>query len=181
MSSSVEHFLTYAIYNKGEHPSHPSWDKYVYDDENVHYALLKILLENCPKFTGVLLKREIPSADIRVSLKPDKGIFDMFAEFGGERFYFEIKIWATLTEGQFTRQVEYIKSKDVTAYYILFTKAADSWSNGAIERRSDGYCRLVGTDDLLEALESANPCSPPEVTEIAHAYKAVIKHMQNRW
>jgi hypothetical protein len=114
-------------------------------------------------------------------LKPDNGILDMLADVDGERFYFEVKIWQNLTQGQFDRQVEYIKSKKARGFYILFTRAADKWSYETIAERSGGCCSLVGANELMKALNAARSYSRPELAEIAKAYKAVLKDIRRRW
>lgn len=176
--SSIKYFLSRQLYGTGDHPN--GWNKYVYDDENIHYGLLQILLEDCHEFAKYLF--DIPSTPVHIKItpKPDNGIFDMLAVVDGQAYYVEVKIWACLSEEQFSRQIEYVKANGGHGCFVLFRAAADKWSPETVLRRSDNCCRVIGGEELRRALNMVTAFSNLELAEIAEAYKFVVRDIPGR-
>jgi hypothetical protein len=177
--TGIEFFLKKKIYGRNEHPK--GWGEYVYNFENIHFYLLQILLEDCPEFAKRLVKSSSPPKEVKVTLQPDGGTFDLLAVIDGKSFYLEVKIWATLTESQFDRQVEHIKRKKAHGCYILFTWADEKWPSDKVLKRSGNCCHKIDEKDLVKALKAIDSFSRPEIAEIAVAYHSVLRDIRRRW
>jgi hypothetical protein len=177
--TGIKLFLTRCIYSQEQNPR--GYDKYVYDDENIHYAILQILLETSARFSGRFLQIDLPATPSQVTIKPEGGIFDMRVLAGSEPFYFEVKIWSLLSHDQFDRQTHFLQNVGAKGRYLLFTRAADAWSADAIAARSDHLSQLVTPMALTNALADIDTNLPPEVTELAEAYRAALEHLGKRW
>ena len=70
--TGIEFFLTKQIYSAAQHPY--GWDKYVYDDENIHYALLQILSEHSYRFIQSLFELSTIPQDVSVSHPTSKRV-----------------------------------------------------------------------------------------------------------
>jgi hypothetical protein len=177
--TGIELFLTRCIYSQEQHPR--GHDKYVYDDENIHYAILQIILETSPRFTGRFLQIDVPPTPSQVTIKPEGGIFDMRVLAASKPYYVEVKLWSLLSQEQFDRQTRFLQDADAKGRYLLFTKAADAWSADAIAARSDRLSQMVTPVALADALVDMETNLPPEVTELARAYRAALEHLGKRW
>lgn len=111
------------FYSGNQHPR--GWDKFVYDDENIHYAILWLLLENNPTFACNFLDILVFPQPLSVTLKPERGLFDLLFVVNGSHYYCEIKVWVALSKDQFQRQSDFLMSRQATGIYALFTKVAD--------------------------------------------------------
>ncbi len=178
--SGLEYFLLKQVLYSKDHPQ--GWDKFIYDDESIHYGLLQILLEDSPEFARSLLGLKAAPGAVSVTLKPDNGIFDLRVTTDGQAHFIEVKVWAALSHDQFDRQMKYLESNNGLAHYILFTKAADQWSSEDIASRSNGASQLIGIKQLL-TIVSAIPSKETkcETVEVARAYEAVLKDIERRW
>ncbi|WP_447599071.1 hypothetical protein [Nitrospira sp. Nam80] len=177
--SGIELFLTTRIYGAEQHPR--SWDKYIYDDENIHCGLIQLLAEKSPTFVQVLLGLSCVPQSVSILYEPEQGLFDFALIVNGSPIYCELKVWANLTEKQFIRQIGFLAQRNARGIYLLFTKAADAWPADVVARRSDGLCDVVGIGRLLEALEAIDSDVPADGTEVAGAYRKVLKHLNARW
>jgi hypothetical protein len=177
--TGIEFYLTKKIYGPEQHPN--GWDKYVYDDENVHYALIQILIENSQLFTQTFLGLETIPEEVDVFPQPDRGLFDLKFTVGKIQTYCEVKVWAGLSEDQFQRQNIFLKEQDAKGIYVLFTKAADAWPSAVVSERSEGRCKVLGIQDMIDAIDSIGTDIPEQVSEIARAYKMSLSKLYSRW
>lgn len=178
--TGIEFFLTKQIYGPEQHPH--GWDKYVYDDENIHYALLQLLSESCPAFAQKLLGLSESPERVSVFPKPKRGLFDLQFTADDMIIFCEVKVWASLSEDQFLRQTTFLKEQNAKGIYVLFTKAADAWPSTVVLERSEGRCRVVGVQELSDALGAVETEIPAEVAEVAAAYRSVLKSIgARRW
>ena len=65
--------------------------------------------------------------------------------------------------------------------YILFTKAANKWPLDIVLKRSEGLCRVVGIDEIIEALGSLGENQSVELAEVATAYRKALNSLKSRW
>ena len=63
--SGIELFLTKQIFTREEHPRH--WDQFVYDDENIHYGILRILCEGSPTFAQKFLMLSVVPKHVSIN------------------------------------------------------------------------------------------------------------------
>ena len=176
--TGIELFLNNRIYGPEQHPY--GWEKFVYDDENIHYALLQLLAERSPNFAQTLLSLTYLPHNVSVILKPEQGLFDLKFIVDNVPFYCEVKVWAILSENQLVRQVDFLKEQDARGVYVLFTKAAAAWSSSDISEQSQGRCRTVGIEELVDALKSISNVSS-EVAEVAAAYHRALTSLDSRY
>lgn len=177
--SGIELFLTKQLYGSDQHPR--GWDKFVYDDENLHYALLQLLSESSKAFAQKFLGLSVAPTQLSVTLEPERGLFDLLFLADGIPHYCEVKVWAQLSESQFQRQIDFLKPCQAKGIYVLFTKAADIWSPTAVLEKSFGLSRVVGITDLLPMLNSLERELPLDVLEVAAAYKRALLSLNVRW
>ena len=177
--SGIELFLTAKIYGHDQHPL--GWDKYVYDDENIHYAVLKLLSESCPAFAHAILQLPTLPSVTTVLFQPERGLFDLLFRTDGIQTYCEIKVWANLSEDQLLRQTLFLKEHTARGVYVLFTKAADTWSPSEISSKSEGRANSVRCTQLLEALDTLGHDQPLALLDLACAYRKALMHLTSRW
>lgn len=177
--TGLDLFLTNRIYGSKQHPL--GWDKYVYDDESIHYGLLQFLSERSPAFVQSILRISGLPKNVSVLPKPEGGLFDLVFLVDGAPTYCEVKVWARLSDAQFSRQIAFLAEKKAKGFYVLFTKAADDWSPELVSKKSAGRCHVVGVADLLKTLDSFGNDLPKEVTEVAVAYRGALNHLNTRW
>jgi len=176
--SGIHRFLLAPVYEAHSHPR--GWSKYVYDDENIHYALLQILLQASPEFTQSLLGLVAPPSQIHVTVKPDGGILDMRIVADNAKHYLELKIWATLSKDQVDRQTRFLVGQPAIIHYLLFTNAADAWPRAGIEQCTDPVCKLIDLTNLSDALQRVRQDSERDILEITQAYRNVLQHLSER-
>ena len=176
--TSIDLFLNQQIYSSNQHPKH--WDKYAYDDEKIHYVLLKILSESCYSFSETLLGLPNTPKSVRVIMEPHGGLFDLEFIVDGVSIYCEVKIWANLSSSQFNRQITFLGLHGYDAIYILFTKAAAAWSS-SLSTASGGRCRAISLQNLMNALNSIGTNIPIELAEIVAAYQTALISLASRY
>ncbi len=180
--TSLEYFLLKQIYAKGQHPLQPNSDCYVYDYEIIHYPLLKILLEECPDFTAALLGFPAVPSKVEVTIQPEKGAIDLLIQADeNPPHYVEVKLWAPLQEYQFNDQISLIKRKDAKGLYVLLAKSTVGWSPSKIAVQSDNCCQMIGSEEIMAALNALKAFSSQEVAEVAEAFKKVLADLERRW
>jgi hypothetical protein len=135
----------------------PRLDKFVYDDENIHYVMLHLMCQSSGAFAQRFL--DLPAKPERVSvvLEPEHGLFDLLFVVGQINHYCEVKVWATLSDTQFARQTDFLKTRHAGGLYVLFTKAADAWPPDRVAAESGGQSRAIGANGLLSTLSSLEP------------------------
>jgi hypothetical protein len=176
--TGIELFLTKKIFGSEQHPLH--WDRYAYDDENVHYTILQILCESSPVFAQALLALSVAPKHVSVSFKPEKGLFDLCFEADDAKHYCEVKIWARLSPAQFQKQTAFLTERGAKGIYVLFTYAADNWPQEEVFKQSAGLSRVVNGVDLLGMLASVEKDLPDDVLEIASAYRKALESLNLR-
>lgn len=177
--TGIDLFLTKRIYGPEQHSRR--WDKYVYDDENIHYGLLQLLSERSPDFAQAFLHTSSLPTSISIRPEPERGLFDLLFLVDGAATYCEVKVWAALSDSQFWRQTRFLAENNAKGVYVLFTKAADAWSHELVSQKSEGRAHVVGVDGLLQALDSVSNDLPKDVIEIAEAYRKALIHLNARW
>jgi hypothetical protein len=177
--TGIDLFLTKCIYDQEQHPRH--WDKYVYDDENIHYGILQLLAERSPDFAQAVLRTSRRPESISVVPQPKRRLFDLLFLVDGAYTYCEVKVWASLPDSQFMRQTMFLAENDAMGVYVLFTKSADAWVPEVVSQRSEGRAHVIGTHGLMRALDSIGTDLPKEVTEVAEAYRKALIHLNARW
>lgn len=176
--SGLEFFLTRQVYSSEMHSG--GWDKHVYDDENIHYYLLQTLLEGSVSFAQAFLRVPQVPANIRCTIKPERGIFDMVVHADTEVRYVEVKIWARLNIEQLGRQIAFLREKRSQGIHLLLTKAADAWPAERVKAEFGVDTRVIGANDLINCLQHvALPTA--DLVEVADAYRAVLTHLSHRW
>jgi hypothetical protein len=177
--NSLERFLMRRIYEPGDH--HPGWDKFVYDDEHLHYPILQTLCEGSEAFRANLLQLTGPAPTLQVGYKPHGGLFDLLFDVAGSMYYCEVKVWAALSENQFVRQTAYLDQVNAKGIYVLLAKAAHAWPSASVVQRSEGRSHVVTLRDLRDILSGLETGLPIEVTEVARAYDSVLESLNARW
>jgi hypothetical protein len=182
--NSLELLLTKQIYGPDSHPHR--WDKFVYDDEHLHYAILQILFESSQTFRSSLfgLKNSSSKPEFGYNnYKPKSGLFDMRFDLNGSRCYCEIKIWASLSSSQLDKQTELLQQEKAKGIYILLAKAGSVWSSAQIAEQSRGYSRVVTLNELRNILSKVAQEADlqTEMLEIARAYDKALASLNQRW
>lgn len=177
--NSLELLLTRRIYGPDDHPR--QWDKFVYDDEHLHYAILQLLCESSSVFRTKLLHLPSPASELTLGYKPEGGLFDLLFDVAGSRHYCEVKIWADLSETQFEKQTAHLYQVNAKGVYVLLTKAAYRWPPTLIAQRSGGRSRVVTLSALRGMLSGVEANLAAEVIEVAHAYDKALESLNTRW
>lgn len=167
------------IFTPEEHPR--GEDEFVYDNEHIHYGILRVLCEGSPTFAQKFLMLSVAPKHISIRSKPEKGLFDLLFEADNEQHYSEIKIWAQLEPSQFQRQTAFLAACGAKGIYLLFTKAAAAWSHRRVSDESAGVSRVVNGKDLLTMLASLGEGVPNDVLEVADAYRKVLESLNGRY
>ena len=177
--NSLELLLTRRIYGPDDHPR--GWDKFVYDDEHLHYAILQLLCESSRAFRTKLLQLSSPASGLIFGYKPEGGLFDLLFDVAGSRHYCEVKIWAALSEDQFENQTAHLHQANAKGIYVLLTKAAHVWPPALIAQRSGGRSRVATLGALRSMLSGLESDLAPEVIEVARAYDKALESLNTRW
>lgn len=176
--SDLLRFLKFPIYLSHEHPNR--WEKYVYDEEFVHYPILALLLERSVEFRRSLFNEVDFGTEPRV-VGPIPGTcpFDLkVMNYEGESVaLIEVKTWGHLSEDQLQRQTAYLREQGkCRGYYILSGKQAP-WGH-RIAQESDGLSRSISFQAVLSALAVVPPTS--EIARLAATYGQVLHHLNER-
>jgi hypothetical protein len=172
-------FLNHPLYTSDQHDY--GYEKYVYDDEFIHYGLLSILLQA----SSALTTRVLQTADDAVVKRVMPGLrrhpFDLEVDIGDAIFYFEIKTWSSLTEDQFTRQTQFLHQSEVSrAIYLLPPLQSRFWDADRIERESNGRSQLLRFSELARAVSDSLGSLPPPIDRIAKAYLDILPQLEKR-
>lgn len=177
--TGIDLFLRKQFYCRDQHAR--GEDKFVYDDENIHYAILWILVDRSPAFARSFLAMSESPHSLSATLKPDGGLFDLLFVVDGSHHYCEVKVWASLSDDQFQKQSAFLASHEAKGIYVLFTKAADRWRSSLVHKESGGRSRVIGVSALVEMCSALESELPAEVRELADAYRGALLDLNGRW
>ena len=158
-------------------------DLYVYDFENIHYGIFRILFDiKCKEFFNELVKISIDFDDPNINFKfqPNNGLFDFVIETSNGSLFWEIKVWNQLIITQLNNQKKYLEDKDAMGIYVLFTKAR-KWINND-EIRHDENIIMLDEAVVMKALAAINKQNySKDVVEIVESYNYIIGELYERY
>jgi len=149
------------------------------DYERTHQIVLFTLLSKS-KMTEFLLNFANPTKEIY--WEPERQLFDLAVEHDESTTYIEIKMWSSLTDSQFKRQVDFLKAKKTRGLYLLLGTSWFEHTENSISDMSEGSASRIGYDELISSLNKlmVAPSQPPEVYELALAYRNAVQEQYDR-
>ena len=126
----LDHLLSYQLYEQGQHPNpkYSTWEKFVYDEEVLHYGLLSMFLKASPGFAKDFLRLG-RRRRVHTVLPPYRGHpFDLEIRTDSQVYYAEVNTRSRLfsTPG-FLSRVAGLASSDsrsTAKFSILRTRAS---------------------------------------------------------
>jgi hypothetical protein len=113
--------------------------------------------------------------------EPEGQLFDLSVEDDKATTYIEIKMWSSLSDNQFKRQVEFLNGKKSQGIYILLGTSWFEHTGRSINIKSKGKATRIGYEELIASLnELLNKLMvatgrSPEVYELALAYRNTVQ------
>ncbi len=147
------------------------------DYERTHQIALYTLLTKS-QFPMVWLGMP---AECQVLWEPERQLFDILASNNGKQLYIELKMWSSLGDDQFKRQVDFLIKNRSKAVYVLLGTSWFEHTSYKIMESSKGLAVKNGYEELLKALNSllVQPEQSPEVYELALAYRNSLQSQFN--
>lgn len=149
------------------------------DYERTHQIALFTLLSKS-NMSEVLLN--VANHPKEIYWEPDGQLFDLAVEHDNTTTYVEIKMWSSLTDSQFKRQVAFLKEKKTRGVYLLLGTSWFERTEKSISDMSDGLASRIGYDELILSLNKlmVTTGQPPEVYELALAYRNAVQEQYDR-
>jgi hypothetical protein len=147
------------------------------DYERTHHIVLYTLLTKS-KMSEMLLNVATPK---EIHWEPEGQLFDLAVE-QGKTTYIELKMWSSLTDSQLKRQVTFLKEKKSRGVYILLGTSWFEHTGKSISDASEGTASRIGYDEMISSLNQLMVATgqPPEVYELALAYRNAVQEQYNR-
>jgi hypothetical protein len=147
------------------------------DYERTHQIALYTLLTKSqfPKiWLGIL-------SECQVLWEPERQLFDIMASDSNKQVYIELKMWSSLGDDQFKRQVDFLAKNHSNAVYVLLGTSWFEYTPDKISELSKGFANKHGYEELLKALNSllVQPDQSPDVYELTLAYRNSLQAQFN--
>lgn len=148
------------------------------DYERTHQMALFTLLSKS-KLPEILADIAIPKS---IQWEPEGQLFDLAIDDSVRSTYLELKMWSSLSDSQFNRQVKFLKDKKFRGLYVLLGTSWYERTAKNIIDKSDGAAQRVGYDELIAALNNLMVATGqlPEVYELTLAYRNAIQEQHER-
>lgn len=148
------------------------------DYERTHQIALFTLLSKS-KMSEVLLNVISPK---QIHWEPEGQLFDLAVEDDKTTTYVELKMWSSLSDNQFKRQVDFLKEKKSRAVYLLLGTSWFEHTRNSISNNSEGSATKTGYDELISSLNNLMVATGqlPEVYELAIAYRNAVQEQYDR-
>ena len=148
------------------------------DYERTHQIALFTLLSKS-KLPDILVEIAMPKS---IQWEPEGQLFDLAIDDGAKSTYLELKMWSSLSDSQFNRQVEFLKEKKSRGLYVLLGTSWYERTGKSIRDQSNGAAQKVGYDELIASLNNLMVATGqlPEVYELALAYRNAVQEQYDR-
>jgi len=148
------------------------------DYERTHQIALFTLLSKS-KMSEVLLNVASPK---HIHWEPEGQLFDLAVQDDSTTTYVELKMWSSLSDNQFKRQVAFLKEKKSRGVYLLLGTSWFEHTEKSISDKSEGSATRIGYDELIFSLNKLMVATgqPPEVYELALAYRNAVQEQYDR-
>jgi hypothetical protein len=155
-------------------------ESYTYDNENIHYTIIKLMMEHSPGFRLSILSLTTDPSRFKVIVQPQSGTFDLEFLADDIPVYCEIKIWSGFHKEQLPKQAKLLEDQNATAIYLLLGKVEIVWPASLVSQETGGRGHVVGSKKLIVALDSVEGTLPLQVLEIRDVYRKAIEQLQLR-
>ena len=176
--TALDHLLSYALYEKCQHPKQRTWDKFVYDEEVLHYGLLSMFLKASPGFAKDFLQlRRRPRVHAVMPPYSDHP-FDLEIRTASQIYYAEVKTWSRLTANQLSRQTAHLRDRGATGIYVMTD--FQGWTDEQIAAETGARARLFSFEDVHSSIRShLNELGSP-AKQVGQSYVKVLAALCKR-
>lgn len=114
--------------------------------------------------------------------EPEKQLFDLAVQDDRTTTYIELKMWSSLSDTQFKRQVDFLKKKNSRGFYLLLGTSWFEHTEKSIKVKSNDRAEKIGYDQLIHSLNKLMVIKgqSPEVYELALAYRNAVQEQYDR-